>query len=217
MYRIGLIEDDLMMQTMISERLGRVNTDSKSVLEIIPVEFDYLTLQDLVDVIYEQKFDAIVIDHKLKSTNTDINYEGTDIALEIESIIHFFPVFILTSYDLDAESKKYTDVNKVYKKEKYIEDEKGDVVDSINRKIIKQIEHYKERLKAAEDEIYELRIKPNLTNDERDRLLQQDHLIEKSMTGRHHTPLILKNNDEKLQELLDIFSDFIVKSDKNGC
>lgn len=214
MYKLGLIEDDLMMQAMIKERLGRVN-EFKQILDIIPINFDQLTLEALVDLVYEKKFDALVIDHKLKSTNTDINYEGTDIALEIENIIYFFPVFLMTSYDLDAESKNFTDVNKVYRKEDYIGDEKGNVVNHINRKIIHQIKHYKERLKAAENEILELREKQNLSNEERDKLLELDHLVEKSISGRYHTPLSLKNNDEKLQEILDMFSNFIVKSDEN--
>jgi len=216
MYKIGLIEDDLMMQTMIKERLMRVNTDPKSMLEIVIIDFDILTLEAIVDLVYEQKFDALVIDHKLKSTNTDINYEGTDIALEIESIIYFFPVFLLTSYDLDAESKKFMDVNKIYRKEEYIGDEKGNIVNFVNRKIIKQIEHYKERLNSAESEVLTLRQKENLSNEERDKLLELDHIIEKSISGRHHTPLSLKNNDEKFQELLDIFSNnYIVKSDND--
>ncbi|PFC67954.1 hypothetical protein CN266_04600 [Bacillus cereus] len=216
MYKIGIIEDDLMMRIMIGDRLKRANKNFGPTLEVHPIDFDNKTIEELIDVIYEQKFDAIVIDQKLKSTNTEIDYEGTDIAFEVEQIVHFFPVFILTSYDLDAESAHFTDVNKVYKKEKYIGDEQGDFVELINRKIVKQIEHYKNRLLTAEAELLELNKKPKLTNEEKEKLLHLDHLVEKSICGRHHTPLSLKNTDEKLSQLMSIFNNFITKSDVDG-
>ncbi|MEU2029900.1 hypothetical protein ABZ787_13195, partial [Micrococcus luteus] len=86
MYKIGLIEDDFMTATLIIDRLRRGTDEIKPSVELVP--FDNMTLEELVDYIYANRFDGLVVDHKLKSSNPDIDFEGTDIALSMENLIH---------------------------------------------------------------------------------------------------------------------------------
>lgn len=214
-YKIGIIEDDILMSYLIKERIERGYQGDEEI-EVISIDFEELNLLELIDKIYEEGLVAVVLDHKLNSANSTINYEGSDIATSIEEILYFFPVFILTSYDLDAESKKYVDVNMVYEKDKYIEDENGDYVDYINRKIFSQIKHYNERLNDIQNELIELKGNSNLNKEEKERLLILDHYIEVSLCGRNALPLHLKKEDENLQKLIEMARNILQKSDKDG-
>lgn len=212
-FKVGLIEDDLMMESLIIDRLNRGSGDY--VITSEAVVFEDKNLDELVDFVYREGFDALIIDHKLKSTNSIITYEGTDIALEFESIVHFFPVFILTSFPNDAESEnRFSDVNKVYSKDKYVEDLTFEFVDIINKKIINQILHFRNRITAAEQELLELKAKETLSDNEKDKLLELDHLIEKSICGRKTTPITLKNKDGDLQKLILLAESILNESGK---
>ncbi|MEU2237718.1 hypothetical protein [Streptomyces vietnamensis] len=191
-----------MTATLIIDRLRRGTDEIKPSVELVP--FDNMTLEELVDYIYANRFDGLVVDHKLKSSNPDIDFEGTDIALSMENLIHFYPLFILTSHPNDAESERYTDVNIVYEKGNYIADTTGLIVEHINKKILTQIEHFKNRLADAESELETLRNKANKTDEEKDRFIELDHLIETSLCGRHVMPKNLKNQSEDIQELLGL-------------
>jgi len=211
MYKIGVIEDDLMMSHLIIERLNRGTKDKKA--QVVKIDFEKLTLPELIDYIHEEQFDGLVIDHKLKAENPNIDYEGTDIALGIENLIYFYPVFILTSYPSDAVAERYTDVNIVYEKDRYVSDESGDFVETINNKIFTQIDHYRNRIEDAKKELNLLRNKNNKTVSEEDRIIELDHLIETSLLGRHVIPKNLKSQDKNLQELLDLAKQ-ILKTDE---
>ncbi|MDC0764750.1 hypothetical protein POF51_28910 [Brevibacillus sp. AG] len=214
-FRIGLIEDDLMMEAMIIERLNRGNGEHTITSEAI--DFHDRNLEELIDLIYSERYDALIIDHKLKANNSHITYEGTDIALAVEKIVYFFPVFILTSYPVNAESdNKFSDVNKIYSKDKYVEDLTYEFVDNINLKIINQILHFRNRIDAAEQELLVLKEKENLNDFEKDKVLELDHLLEKSVCGRKATPLSLKSKDEDLQKLIKLAESIINESDTGG-
>lgn len=213
-FKIGIIEDDVLMRYLIIERIGRGYQGDEEI-EVISIDFEKLNLPELIDKIYDEDLDALVLDHKLNSANSTINYEGSDIATSIEELLYFFPVFILTSYELDAESKKYVDVNMVYEKDKYVEDEVGDYVKFINRKIFSQIKHYNERITDIQNEVIELKKKPDLNQHEKERLLILDHYIEVSLCGRNAMPLHLKKEDKNLQKLIDMAQKIFYKSDKD--
>lgn len=202
-YKIGIVEDDFLMKHLIKERLERIQEENVE-LEVEIIAFEELGQLDLIDKIYEENFDALVLDHKLNSANANVNFEGADVATSMEELLYFFPVFILTSYEIDAESKKYVDVNTVYEKDKYIEDEIGDYVQFINRKIITQIKHYKNRIEDIQNELIDLKKKDELNNEEKERVLMLDHYLEISLCGRKAIPLHLKKEDENLQKLIDL-------------
>ncbi|QEL71855.1 MULTISPECIES: hypothetical protein [unclassified Bacillus cereus group] len=211
-YKIGIVEDDALMGILISERIGRGYDGSKDI-QVTNINFENSTLEELIDIVYEEGFDALILDHKLNSANSKVNYEGSDIAHSIEELLYFFPIFILTSFELDAESKKNVDVNMVYEKDKYVQDEVGDYVEFINRKIFKQIKNYKQRLHDIQCEVLELKQKEVLNEKEQERLLVLDHYIEISLCGRQAVPLHLKKEDSNLQKLIDLAQNILQQGD----
>ncbi|MZQ80679.1 hypothetical protein GQF01_00730 [Paenibacillus sp. 5J-6] len=217
MFKVGLIEDDLMIRELIIDKMSRKYEEDS--LEIKVIEFSGITINQIIDYIFEEKLDAVVVDHNLNGSIARVDYDGTDIALALEQMLYFYPIFILTSYDVDAEKSDYSDVNKIYKKDKYIEDETGEFVDNINTKIINQIKHYKNRLNLYEVELLELsRVEQarKLSNAEKDQLLLIDHLLETSVCGRHVTPLNLKRKDQELELIMKLAKSFMQNTESDS-
>jgi hypothetical protein len=162
------------------------------------------TLDNFLNEIRDEKFDAIITDHKLNEENSNINFDGLDLVREILDETPQFPCFVLTSFDDEAVIHG-EDVNIVYIKG-LMDAEDGGRANFLD-KIKNQILHYRSRISNAEKELLEL-IKKSNTKDlnakEEARLLELDGFIEKSTNKKSALPEQLKGtkNLDELHKLI---------------
>ena len=164
-------------------------------------------ISETIDEVFSAFPDAIVADFRLSEEAPQVHYNGSDVIKEILSIRENFPVFILTSFEEDAEDKGF-DVNIIY--------EKVDVQESSKffDKVILQIKKYKARIESAEIRILELRkkmLEDSLTSSEEQELMDLDSLVSKSLDKRGYIQEDLKisSNTDRLQALIKKADDII--------
>ena len=147
-YKVAYIDEvDSDIRSFKRSVLLRANTKFEVVV-VKPKEDINETVKDILD----SSVDAIVSDFKLSEEAPNVHYNGSDIINAILEIREDFPVFILTSFEQDAEDKG-SDVNIVY--------EKVDVQESSKffDKVIHQIKKHKAKIESAEIRILELKEK----------------------------------------------------------
>jgi CheY-like chemotaxis protein len=173
------------------------------------------TLDNFLNKIRDERFDAIITDHKLNEENSNISFDGLELVKEILDETPQFPCFILTSFDSEAVTQG-EDVNIVYIKGLMNGDTDGDHANFLN-KIEHQIKHYRSRISNAEKELLKLIEKSNtkdLNAKEEARLLELDGFIEKSTNKKSALPdqlkgtknldalhVLIANTDKLLEEL----------------
>lgn len=160
----------------------------------------YDQLDDLLEYINENNFDAIITDHKLNEKKSSIEYDGIDLVKAILQKKEGFPCFILTGWDKDAVENG-DDANIVYLKN--FEDPDGDTHATFLDKIKNQIIHYRTKIKNAESELLQLIEKSKreeLNAKEESRLVYLDNFISSSLDKESQIPEQLKGY-KNLQEL----------------
>lgn len=175
--------------------------DSEKKFELITLTPEN-TLNNFMDIIRDEKFDAIITDHKLHEENSNINFDGIDLVREIFKEKPNFPCFVLTSYDEEAVENG-DDVNIVYIKGLMDTDGESKAHATFLRKIENQIKHYIKKIEDAQSELLEL---VNIENEktlnahQEARLLELDNFIEKSTNNSSSIPGHLKST-KNLDEL----------------
>ncbi len=196
------------------------NNDSDKDFELIVMTPEN-TLDNFLNEIKDEKFDAIITDHRLYEENANISFNGLDLVKAILGEKINFPCFVLTSFDDEAvadgedvnivytKSIMSTDVDKRKKLEfiKTIEDSTNDYLTELKKRIFKfddlifldkiknQILHYRKRIQEAENELLELVKKPNkqdLNAEDEARLQELDTFIEQSSGKKSSLPKHLK-------------------------
>jgi hypothetical protein len=162
-------------------------------------------LEELLDYIEVENFDAIVTDHKLNEKKSSIEYDGIDLVRAIQSKKENFPCFILTGWDKDAVEHG-DDANIVYVKN--FEDPNGDKHATFLDKIKNQILKYRKRINNSEEELLTLIEKSNsqsLNAKEESRLIELDTFIENATNSLSSLPKELKGtpNLDKLHEMIN--------------
>ncbi|SMN14780.1 hypothetical protein CRYPA_720 [uncultured Candidatus Thioglobus sp.] len=163
-------------------------------------------LDNLLNEIKDEKFDAIITDHKLHEENANISFDGLDLVKAILSVKMNFPCFILTSFD-DEAVVSGDDVNIVYIKGLMDADAEVKAHATFLDKIKNQILHYRKKIHDAENELLALikqsEVQP-LNAKEEDRLLELDILIEQSIDKKSTLPKHLKSrtNLDKLHKMI---------------
>ena len=108
-YRIGIIDDDpskiTQMITMIrlccNDEDGQPLKEKYVSYELNPVELTLAeTVDDMIECIIEARVDAVIIDYKL-SSQQPISYSGVFLAKELSLQLWGFPIFVLTTYQVD--------------------------------------------------------------------------------------------------------------------
>jgi DNA-binding NtrC family response regulator len=163
------------------------------------------SLDELLEYINSENFDAIVTDHKLNEKKSSIEYDGIDLVRAIQEKKENFPCFILTGWDKDAVENG-DDANIVYLKN--FEDPEGDTHATFLDKIKNQILKYRKRIKDSEEELLSLIEKSKnepLIAQEEARLLELDTFIEKSTNAPSALPEHLKGtkNLDELHKMID--------------
>jgi DNA-binding NarL/FixJ family response regulator len=171
------------------------------------VEIPENTLENFMDKISNENYDAIITDHKLHEENANISFDGLDLVREILKDKIDFPCFVLTSFD-DEAVVNGDDVNVVYIKGLMDKDGENKAHATFLDKIENQIKHYKKRIKDSENELLELINKSNQENlnaTEEAKLLELDTFIEQSTSQPSALPSHLKGtkNLNELHKMID--------------
>lgn len=179
-----------------------------SITSLFPAQ----TLEEMVEIIFEEKADAIVVDFKLNDLKSSIKYNvpynGVELTERILEIKKDFPCFVITSFDNDA-IRVSRDVNLVYIKGiLHGNEDKTEARASFIDKIENQILHYRQRIDVAKTELYQLEEKSkhqSLDSSEEARILELDTILEAITNQKNMIPKQLKSyeNLEKLHKLID--------------
>jgi len=164
-------------------------------------------IDETVKEILSSSVDAVVSDFKLSEEAPTVHYNGSDIIKAILKIREDFPVFILTSFEQDAEDKG-SDVNIVYEKVEVQESPK------FFDKVVLQIKKHKAKIESAEIRIIELKKQQqysSLTMSEEQELLDLDSIVSKSLDKRGFIKedIRVSSNTDRLQELIKKADDII--------
>jgi len=160
------------------------------------------TLENFMNEIRDEKFDAIITDHKLHEENANISFDGIDLVREILSEKINFPCFVLTSFDDEAVING-DDVNIVYIKGLMDSDGENKAHATFLDKIENQIKHYRKKIDDSEKELLALITKSNqqaLNAQEEARLIELDNFIENTTHKPSSLPQHLKST-KNLNEL----------------
>lgn len=195
-YKVAYIDEvDSDIRSFKRSVLLRANTKFEVVV-IKPKE----DINETVREILSSSVDAIVSDFKLSEEAPMVHYNGSDVINAILGIREDFPVFILTSFEQDAEDKG-SDVNIVY--------EKVDVQESSKffDKVVHQIKKHKAKIESAETRLIELKEKQkntSLTMTEEQELLDLDSLVSKSLDKRGFIKedIRVSSNTDRLKALI---------------
>lgn len=188
-YRIGIIDDDSTKITQLLTYLdlgwddenGNLLKKKYEGVVLSPTEITLESTQDeMVSKVYEIKPDALIIDYKL-SSQQNIAYSGVSLAEAIDTKLHDFPIFILTSFQDDVYSKECFDVYQVFDFERYIGDQNERL--EINSKIVEQIRKYTRMILQWKRELAELIPLKGTSAAIDDRIVELDTWIENSIDG----------------------------------
>lgn len=167
-------------------------------------------IDDFVEMINNENYDAIISDHKLSEENPNIPYDGLDLVSKILETKFEFPCFILTSFD-DEAVKDGEDVNIVYIKG-LMNGEDGHRATFID-KIENQIKHHKNKIKKYEIEYAELLSNAEINSQDDDRLSELDTLLEKMVNKDSSIPKNIKtrSNLDELHKMINNTDELIAQ------
>lgn len=199
------------------------DTNSNNIFEVIPL-LPMGDLEEMIEKILKINPDVIVSDFLLNENighlGYNVPYNGVELVEYFLTIRHKFPCFVLTAKDQDAVSDS-EDVNLVYTKSLMtteIEDTKAKV--KFTDRIVKQIEHYKARIKETQLELsklLELRKKGNVDFEVEKRIIELDDILEKSIDATHSIPKEFKtfSNTQRLDDILGKVDRLLQKLENN--
>ncbi len=178
------------------------------------------TLDNFLNEIKDEKFDAIITDHRLYEENANISFNGLDLVKAILGEKIHFPCFVLTSFD-DEVVADGEDVNIVYIKGLMHTDAEGSGHATFLDKIKNQILHHRKRIQEAENELLELVKKPNkqdLNAEDEARLQELDTFIEQSSGKKSSLPKHLKGtkNLDALHKLIESTDELLKNLNQNN-
>lgn len=222
MYRLLYIDED---QEQIENFLNYIeDTNNNNIFEVITL-LPLGDKEEMIERIIKINPDVIVSDFLLNENvgalGYNVPYNGVELVEDFLSIRNKFPCFVLTAKDKEAVSDS-EDVNLVYTKSLMtteINDTKAKA--KFPDRLIKQIEHYKSRIKNAENELAELikaRNEGNVNFDIERRIIELDDFLEKSIDSQNVIPSEFKSfsNSEKLDRMLGKVDELLKKLDEDG-
>ncbi|WP_337982981.1 hypothetical protein [Lysinibacillus sp. C5.1] len=192
MYRIAYIDDE---EDLV--RQFQINTMED--FDVIELELRS-DITEMQECIISSDISALVVDFLLNDTKPEIHYNGVELVEKIIGLREDFPIFILTSHEIEAEN---TSINPdvVYSKALVNQDP-----NRFNRKIKRKIENHNKEIEDARSELLELIAKSaDLTLTEEERLIELDGFLEKSSNKITAIPEHAKelSYNKRLTELID--------------
>lgn len=198
MYRIAYIDDE---EDVV--RQFQINTMEE--FEVIDLELKS-NIREMQDYIIASNVSALVVDFLLNDTKPEIHYNGVELVKRILEEREDFPIFILTSYEIEAENTNI-DPDAVYSKE-IVNQEPS----RFNRKIRKKIEKYNQEIEDAQSQLIKLLKKTNdLTLAEEERLIELDSFLERNSNKHVAIPKHAKelSYNQRLNELINKTEQFL--------
>lgn len=200
-------------------------TKTKEGIEVI-AEYPLESLDEMIELIIKHNPDALIVDYMLNEYREDINYNvpytGVQLVRELTSIRDRFPCFIMTSFD-DNAIRESEDVNIVYIKDILHNSAKDTGKANFLERVESQINHYKAKIKDADEKLYnliELRNSGNATIEDETEIIRLDTFLEGMIDKRNAIPEQYKtlSNTQKLDEILtkvdELIERFESKDDK---
>lgn len=161
-------------------------------------------LNEFLEYIQEENFDAIITDHKLQEQNANISFDGVELVRELLNLRIDFPCFVLTSFD-DEAIVNGDDVNIVYVKGLMDEDGENKVHATFLDKIKNQIIHHRKKIANSRAEL--IALLDNEFKDAKDesRIIELDTYIEKTTNVPSSLPPLLKSahNLSELHKMIE--------------
>jgi hypothetical protein len=206
MYKIVFIDES---QDELDTFLQAVRNSLNDDIEF-KVCFPSDDLNDLVEKLFEEKYDAIITDFLLNDYKTDIDYnvpyDGVDLVNLIREKRDNFPCFVLTSRDYDAMSKD-VDVNLIYEK-RLLENDTNKFVERVYAQI-QNLKKKLDKLNQEHEDLVELSKKCNLSAKDEDRLIEVDSILESYFDRKSSYAASLKEAN-----VINELSEFIKKTDE---
>ncbi|MEF3077813.1 hypothetical protein [Winogradskyella poriferorum] len=198
-YKIGYIDEDIKQVKKYQRRFKNFG------IEIIGYEFHQgMSLDELMNQVYESDIDLLMIDYKLNETN-QVTFNGEIVESEFYDKKPLFPHIIFTNKVEQAEPhvedwKIIFDKDDIFSEDD--EDEKK--VHHFITTLIKSIEQYRNHVnkkKVIVSELLEKGEKEGLTASEKDLLVtKQDELLALDKSERNEIPKHLLT-EKKLDDL----------------
>jgi DNA-binding NarL/FixJ family response regulator len=182
-------------------------------VEVIP-PFD--NQDELINYIQNTSANAVILDHLLSEHMPEITYDGVEVVKILKKRNARFPLFVLTSHDMQAMEES-EDVNYVYPKSVISEKEKQLTgKGEFNDRIRLQIKHYIEAQDEAENEFNGLIQKAEsapLNGVEEERLIELDTFLNEYIGRDLDIPEHLKrtSNAKITSELIKVSQELMQK------
>lgn len=179
------------------------------------------SIEELIQIIKEEKIDVLSIDYKLKDHNSEIPYNGDYFFTEIMERFGDFPAFVLTRDVENArnQSKKInprfivdkTNIHnyllKEFKddKEKFIEDLQFEIIVHRN-KVEEDIAELKELQELIDNG-------GDISGKDQNRYMELNNRVEKSISGYSQIPMTYfsKETNDRLDDLIQKTEDLLNK------
>ena len=160
---------------------------------------------DLINYIIDEKFDALVIDHRLYGKDSSIKYSGADVVQQIQEIKDKYPSFVLTrNRDEDEVGEKVEEILI------FTKDELLNAPAEIQRRITGTIKHYQkinDELEKRLDGLLKKRAAENGLDDaDAQELVTVNYEIERRLNKKEILPDLIKDS-ESLKALNQVIND----------
>lgn len=213
---IGILDDDETKRTQIISKLedcvegaSEEIVEQYSYFELNPIELEIKAdMEEILEQIIEEKINVLVVDYKLVSYETIVDYTGVNFANRINNKFFEFPVFILTSFETELYKKETFNAYQVFDFERYLNETKERI--ELNRKIIEQYLKYSRNLENGKRELNELLLREGESKQIDDRILELDDFLEKSIDGDNVIPLEMKKrlSDDKFDTVIELLKKY---------
>lgn len=178
------------------------------------------SIEELIEIIKNERIDVISIDYKLRDHNSDIPYNGDYFFNELLEKFGDFPAFVLTQDVNNARnhSKKINPRFIVDKKDihTYVSGQKEDAKKKFIEDLQFEIEVHRNKIEDDSQELKYLQEKidtgQDITGEEQNRYIELNNRLSKSISGTSHIPVTYFSQEtnkrldtliEKTEKLLD--------------
>lgn len=213
---VGILDDDETKRTQIISNLEDCVEDASEEIqdqytsvELNPIELEIKAdMDEVLERIREKKIDVLIVDYKLASFETLIDYTGVKFANRANEKFFEFPIFILTSFETELYKHESFNAYQVFDCERYLNDSAERI--EINRKIIEQHLKYRKHIEDCRKELIELLSREGESKEIDDRILELDDFLEKSLDGDSAIPLETKKRlcNDKYDTVIELLRKF---------
>lgn len=135
------------------------------------------TKDAIVNYIYDNEVDAVVIDYSFSAAKVD--YNGTDLSKYIDEKVPLFPTFMLTAHSDDVYQKESCDTYNVFDFERVSSSKDEKETQEFVSKLIYQIINTRKRFKEMEEYILNNQSNDSNTVSIDSKLLEYDSYLER--------------------------------------